>query len=74
MFDMAGTTRGNWPWWVSEGMAEYASSTLWTQTERNSRIRQVNDLRDPYRLPEWNASSSFERTPEEPWQYVYLMV
>lgn len=73
MFDMAGTTRGAWPWWLSEGMAEYAASGYWTLTDRNRRIAQVKDLRDRAGLPDWDDLAVFETTPESLWPYAYSM-
>ncbi len=73
MFDMAGTTRGAWPWWLAEGMAEYASSSFWTLTDRNRLIAQVSAARRTGRLPAWDALAVFETTPESLWSYAYSM-
>ena len=71
LFDLAGTTRGEWPWWVSEGASQYAASRFWTLTDRNRVLATVNEARRTTGLPDWLAISSFEETPESQWHYAY---
>jgi len=73
LFDLAGTTRGQWPWWVSEGAAQYAASGFWTLTDRNRVLATVNESRRTTGLPDWSLISSFEDTPESQWHYAYEM-
>ena len=71
MFDMAGTTRGRWPWWLAEGVSEYVASHFWTVSQRNSRLEQVQDWRRTTGLAAWESISVFETTPRSLWPYVY---
>ena len=73
LFDLAGTTRGEWPWWVSEGASQYAASRFWTLTDCNRVLATVNQARRTTGLPDWLAISSFEETPESQWHYAYEM-
>ena len=71
MFDMAGMTRGQWPWWVAEGMAEYAASEYWTFSDRSRRVAQVQEWRRTRGLADWTQMSVFETTPEDLWPFAY---
>ncbi|MBN1963183.1 MAG: hypothetical protein JW910_00950, partial [Anaerolineae bacterium] len=70
-FDMAGVTRGNYPWWVAEGMSMYAASLFWTGSERNGYLNTVRGLQEEPGLVNWEDISDFERTPEDLWQFAY---
>lgn len=41
LYEMAGSTHGNFPWWLEEGSAEYGGSLFRTLSRRNRVIRQV---------------------------------
>lgn len=70
-FDLAGTTRGGYPWWVAEGLAEFAASGFWTGAERIARIAAVQERRRSAGLVAWDDLSVFEETPESLWPYAY---
>lgn len=70
-FDMAGTTSGNYPWWVSEGIAEYVASHYWTQEYLADRMEIVQFLAETGQLAPWEHITDFESTPVELWRYVY---
>lgn len=70
-FDLAGTTRGSYPWWVAEGLAEFAASGFWTGAERLARIAAVQERRRTAGLVAWDALAVFEETPESLWPYAY---
>ncbi len=71
MFDLANTTRGQYPWWVSEGIAQYAASAFWTQSDRNRAIADLLEERRTNGLIDWNDLAEFESTPESLWRYAY---
>lgn len=71
-FDLAGTTRGNYPWWVSEGVSEYVASHFWTGADRIARIAAVQERRRTDGLVAWDDLAVFEETPESLWRYAYL--
>ncbi|GAB4573115.1 MAG: hypothetical protein Kow0077_14510 [Anaerolineae bacterium] len=71
-FDLAGTTRGSYPWWVAEGISEYAASHFWTGADRIARIAAVQERRRADGLVAWDDLAVFEETPESLWRYAYL--
>lgn len=71
LFDLAGTTRGNYPWWVSEGVSQYMGSLFWTGSQRNSYLNSVRTLQEDPGLVNWEDISDFERTPESLWPFAY---
>lgn len=71
MFDMAGTTHGNYPWWLTEGVAEEISSTYWPPEQRAGTVQRVRDWAAAGKLVDWRAISDYETTPVELWGFVY---
>lgn len=71
-FELAGTARGNYPWWVSEGVSEYVASHFWTGADRIARVAAVQDRRRTDGLVAWDDLAVFEETPESLWRYAYL--
>jgi hypothetical protein len=70
-FDMAGTTHGHYPWWLSEGVSEYIASAYW-DPERSERILAwASEASADGTLADWNAMSDYETTPLDLWPYVY---
>jgi hypothetical protein len=70
-FDMANTTDGNYPWWLSEGICEYVASTYWTPEYMADRMEIVAFLAETGQLAPWDKISDFEATPVELWRFVY---
>ncbi len=70
-FEMAGTTRGNYPWWLTEGISEYVASEYWPEPYRVQRMNTVALWAATDRLAPWDAIADFEETPHELWRYVY---
>lgn len=70
-FDMAGTTDGNYPWWVSEGISEYVASAYWSPEYTFDRMDIVVFLAETGQLAPWDKISDFEETPVELWRFVY---
>ena len=70
-FDMAGTTRGNYPWWLAEGIAVYASTPYWDDTEIVRWWDSIAQMVVSGQLAEWDAMTIFEDTPRELWGQVY---
>ncbi len=71
-FDMAGTTRGGYPWWLSEGISRYAESLFRPEADRNAWLAAVRDRRRAQGLVAWEDMAVFERTPEALWPFAYL--
>ena len=71
MYDMAGTTYGNYPWWLAEGVAQYMASDYWDAKQSADTLQQVRDLSAAGELVDWSAISDFETTPVPLWSYVY---
>ncbi len=44
LYDMAGGTHGNFPWWLEEGIAQYGGARFSTLSQRNRILRQVAAL------------------------------
>jgi len=60
LYEMAGGTHGNFPWWLEEGIAEYGSSLFRTLSQRNRVLKQIAGLAEPndegeMRLVDWEA-------------------
>jgi hypothetical protein len=70
-FDMADTSRGAYPWWLMEGIAEYAASAYWDETRRFERFSLVRQWSAEDALAPWDQISDFEATPVDLWQNVY---
>ncbi len=70
-FDMADTTSGNYPWWISEGICEYVASQYWTQERLTDRMETVQFLAETGQLAPWDRITDFESTPVELWRFVY---
>ncbi|MBN2306251.1 MAG: hypothetical protein JXQ72_17345 [Anaerolineae bacterium] len=71
-FDMAGTTRGLYPWWLMEGIAQVVSEEF--REEDNWGADQIAYIRDLYlqgELAPWDQISDFEETPVNLWRLVY---
>jgi ketosteroid isomerase-like protein len=71
MFDMAGTTFGQYPWWLVEGVAQYMASDYWDAKQSVDTVQQVRDLSAAGELVDWSAISDFDMTPVVLWSYVY---
>lgn len=70
-FEMAGSTRGAYPWWLMEGVAEYVASEYWDDSARAARLDAVREWAAAGKLAPWDEISTFEDTPVELWRYVY---
>lgn len=70
-FEMAGTTHGQYPWWVMEGISEYIASEYWDDAYAAERIEAVQYWAATGRLAPWDAIGDFETTPVDLWRYVY---
>lgn len=71
MFDMAGTTRGHYPWWLAEGVAQDVASAYWEPEWSANYLEQVRDWAAAGKLADWDAMSIYETTPLDLWRYVY---
>ncbi len=71
MFDMAGSTHGNYPWWLAEGVAEEVASVYWDPQGRDQQLDRVREWAAKGTLADWEAMSDYETTPLELWRYVY---
>ncbi len=70
-FEMAGTTHGQYPWWVMEGISEYVAAEYWDDAYAAERIEAVQYWAAAGRLAPWDEISDFETTPVDLWRYVY---
>jgi hypothetical protein len=71
-FDIAGG-RGEYPWWLSEGISEYVAATGFeTRSDRTRRLLMVDEERRTNGLAQWDDIDVFEETPEALWRYAYL--
>jgi hypothetical protein len=70
-FEMAGSTHGNFTWWVEEGIAEYVASHYGPASRYEGHIARVLNWHAEAALAPWDAMADFETTPYELWQYVY---
>jgi len=70
-FEMANESHGNNPWWLEEGIAEYISSTYWSEGRQDYTVNEVREYLDDGKLAPWDQISDFNNTPEHMWQYVY---
>lgn len=70
-FEMAGSTHGNYPWWLMEGVAQKVAEAYWPDGQRTTTLEGVRAWEEGNRLVAWEAISDFETTPTHLWRYVY---
>jgi hypothetical protein len=70
-FDMAGTQHSRFPWWLSEGLAQYVSSEFWGDAYAANYLAISQAWLAAGELADWDSMRVFEETPLELWQHVY---